>query len=199
MGVGAVAAATAMALRLNGISHWVMWEMAALFEQSAPCRTASTRWRARPRVVDAPDAQAAARHPRRHPLRARELRLRRSNARRVIDDLDLHIRPGEKIGLVGRSGAGKCTIVNLLLRFYDVAGRPRADRRPGHRAGDAGQPARADRHGDAGHFAAASLGAATTSSTGGPTPRDADMVAAANRAEAHEFIAGLTDPKGRKG
>jgi ATP-binding cassette subfamily B multidrug efflux pump len=38
----------------------------------------------------------------------------------VIDDLSLHIRPGEKIGLVGRSGAGKSTVVNLLLRFYDV-------------------------------------------------------------------------------
>ena len=38
----------------------------------------------------------------------------------MIDDLSLHIRPGEKIGLVGRSGAGKSTIVNLLLRFYDA-------------------------------------------------------------------------------
>src|SRR5690606_34709823 len=32
IGAGAVAAATAMAFRLNGISHWVMWEMATLFE-----------------------------------------------------------------------------------------------------------------------------------------------------------------------
>ena len=42
----------------------------------------------------------------------------------MIDDLTLHIRPGEKIGLVGRSGAGKSTIVNLLLRFYDVERGP---------------------------------------------------------------------------
>ena len=35
-------------------------------------------------------------------------------AERVIDDFSLTIRPGEKIGLVGRSGAGKSTIVNLL-------------------------------------------------------------------------------------
>jgi ATP-binding cassette subfamily B multidrug efflux pump len=51
----------------------------------------------------------------------------------VIDDCRLHIRPGEKIGLVGRSGAGKSTLVNLLLRFYDVEQRPHPDRRPGHR------------------------------------------------------------------
>ena len=38
----------------------------------------------------------------------------------VINNLDLHIRPGEKVGIVGRSGAGKSTLVNLLLRFHDV-------------------------------------------------------------------------------
>ncbi|MCB2098863.1 MAG: ATP-binding cassette domain-containing protein, partial [Parvularculaceae bacterium] len=38
----------------------------------------------------------------------------------VIDDFTLAIAPGEKVGLVGRSGAGKTTLMNLLLRFYDV-------------------------------------------------------------------------------
>src|SRR3546814_17732376 len=38
----------------------------------------------------------------------------------VIEHLDLHVRPGEKIGMVGRSGAGKSTLANLLLRFHDV-------------------------------------------------------------------------------
>ncbi|MDR2668363.1 MAG: ATP-binding cassette domain-containing protein, partial [Desulfovibrio sp.] len=42
------------------------------------------------------------------------------HARPVIDDFFLHIRSGEKIGLVGRSGAGKSTLVSLLLRFHDV-------------------------------------------------------------------------------
>ena len=51
----------------------------------------------------------------------------------MIEDLDLHIKPGEKVGLVGRSGAGKSTIVNLLLRFYDREGGRIADRRRGHR------------------------------------------------------------------
>src|SRR6185503_18221948 len=42
----------------------------------------------------------------------------------VLDNFSLTVRPGEKIGLVGRSGAGKSTVVNLLLRFFDLeAGR----------------------------------------------------------------------------
>ena len=121
IGVGAVAAATAMALRLNGISHWVMWEMASLFEQIGTVQDGLNTLARSPTVVDAPNA--------------RELQVTRGEIRfdnvsfaygqansdaRVIKDLNLSIRAGEKIGLVGRSGAGKSTIVNLLLRFYEI-------------------------------------------------------------------------------
>ena len=40
----------------------------------------------------------------------------------VLKDVDLHVRPGETIALVGMSGGGKSTIVSLLPRFYDVTG-----------------------------------------------------------------------------
>ena len=38
----------------------------------------------------------------------------------VIHNLDLHVRPGERLAIVGPTGAGKTTIMSLLLRFYDV-------------------------------------------------------------------------------
>jgi len=44
----------------------------------------------------------------------------RYGSRRVIEGMNLDIRPGEMIGLVGHSGSGKSTLVNLICRFYDV-------------------------------------------------------------------------------
>ena len=82
--------------------------------------------------------QAARRAGRQDRIRERALRLRRVEDVGVLDDFSLTVRPGEKIGLVGRSGAGKSTVVNLLLRFFDLEGGPHPDRRPGHLAGDAG-------------------------------------------------------------
>jgi ATP-binding cassette subfamily B protein len=38
----------------------------------------------------------------------------------VLRDVSFEVRPGERVGIVGATGAGKSTIINLLLRFYDV-------------------------------------------------------------------------------
>jgi ATP-binding cassette, subfamily B, multidrug efflux pump len=200
VGVGAVAAATAMGLRLNGISHWVMWEMASLFEQIGTVQDGINTLARSPTVVDRPDAQ---------PLRVTRGDIRfeavsfaygaASNPPRpVIDDLNLHIRPGEKIGLVGRSGAGKSTIVNLLLRFYDIPqGRVLID----------GQDIALGTQ----DSLRAQIGMVTQDTSllhrsvsdniryGRPEATDAEMVAAAKRAEAHEFIVGLSDAMGRTG
>jgi ATP-binding cassette subfamily B multidrug efflux pump len=196
LGVGAVAAATAMALRLNGIAHWVMWEFASLFEHIGTVQDGMTTL-ARPQaVVDAPGAP---------PLRVSrgEIRFEHASfayggAKKVIDGLDLTIRPGEKIGLVGRSGAGKSTIVNLLLRFYDVEqGRVLID---GQNIAQVTQDS-----------LRAQVGMVTQDTSllhrsvrdnilyGRPEASDAEMIAAAERAEATDFIQSLTDPKGRSG
>ncbi|MFT3664857.1 ABC transporter ATP-binding protein [Piscinibacter sp.] len=203
VGAGAVAAATAMALRLNGISHWIMWELASLFEHVGTVQDGINTLARPHRVVDRLGAQplAVTRGEIRFEAvdfdygRARDAQ---SAAPRVIETLSLVIRPGEKIGLVGRSGAGKSTIVNLLLRFHDIeAGRILID----------GQ----DIAGVTQDSLRAQVGMVTQDTSllhrsvrdnilyGRPDADDAQMIAAARRAEAHEFVQGLTDPKGRQG
>src|ERR1700730_17319680 len=200
VGVGAVAAATAMALRLNGISHWVMWEMASLFEQIGTVQDGINTLARAPTVLDRAGAQ---------PLRVTRGDIRfeqvsfdygavSNPAGPVIDNFDLHIRPGEQIGLVGRSRAGKSTIVNLLLRFYDIPqGRVLID---GQDIALATQDS-----------LRAQIGMVTQDTSllhrsvrdnilyGRPDASDAEMIAAAKRAEAHDFIVKLADPKQRTG
>ncbi|MEF9942652.1 MAG: ABC transporter ATP-binding protein, partial [Burkholderiaceae bacterium] len=196
LSVGAVAATTAMALRLNGISHWVMWEMASLFEQVGTVQDGINTLSRSHAVIDAPGAR---------PLAVSQGEIRfdnvsfsygRQDQQPVIEHLNLTIRPGEKIGLVGRSGAGKSTIVNLLLRFHDIEhGRILIDGQ------DIAQVTQESLR--------AQIGMVTQDTSllhrsvrenilyGRPDASDADMLAAARRAEADAFIQTLTDPKGR--
>ncbi len=196
LGVGAVAAATAMALRLNGISHWVMWEMASLFEHIGTVQDGMNTLSRPQLVTDRAEAT---------PIKVTQGDIRFDNVgfayggkTPVLDGLSLHIRPGEKIGLVGRSGAGKSTIVNLLLRFYDVeSGRVLID----------GQDVAAVMQ----DSLRAQVGMVTQDTSllhrsvrdnilyGRPEASDAEMVSAAQRAEAHDFIVSLADPTGRTG
>jgi ATP-binding cassette subfamily B multidrug efflux pump len=196
VGVGAVAAASAMALRLNGIAHWIMWEVASLFEHVGTVEDGMRTLSRAHAVVDTPDAKPL--RVTRGEIRFEHVTFAYGGKRAVVDDLCLHIRPGEKIGLVGRSGAGKSTIVNLLLRFYDVEqGAILID----------GQ--------DISHVTQDSLraqiGMVTQDTSllhrsvrdnivyGRPGAGDDTMIAAAQRAEAHDFIQNLSDVKGRRG
>ena len=117
-GVGAVAAVTAMAMRLNGISHWVMWEMTSLFEQVGTVTDGMNMLSKMRTVVDAP--QATALQVKKGEIRFEQVAFSYNQEKHVVKDFNLHIKAGEKIGLVGKSGAGKSTLVNLLLRFYDI-------------------------------------------------------------------------------
>jgi ATP-binding cassette, subfamily B, multidrug efflux pump len=195
VGVGAVAAATAMAFRLNGISHWVMWEMASLFEHIGTVQDGMATLSRTRAVLDKPDAVAL--HVPKGEVKFDNVSFAYGGARKVIDGLSLTIRPGEKIGLVGRSGAGKSTVVNLLLRLYDLeSGRILID----------GQ----DISGVTQESLRRQVGMVTQDTSllhrsvrdnlvyGRPDATDAQMLRAAERAEAHDFINGLTDPKGRK-
>jgi len=194
VGVGAVAAASAMAFRLNGISHWVMWEMASLFEHIGTVQDGMATLSRTRSVVDRPNASTLA--VSRGEVRFENVVFAYGGKKPVIDNLNLVIRPGEKIGLVGRSGAGKSTVVNLLLRLYDLEqGRILID----------GQ----DIAGVTQESLRRAVGMVTQDTSllhrsvrdninyGRPGASDAEMQRAAERAEAHDFIQGLTDAKNR--
>ena len=195
-GVGGLAAATSMALRLNGISHWVMWEMARLFENLGTVQDGMNTLSRHNAVTDQPGARAL--KVSQGEVRFDHVNFSYGEERRVIDDFCLHIRPGEKIGLVGRSGSGKTTLVNLLLRFYDIeSGRILIDCQ---NIAEVSQES-----------LRAQIGMVTQDTSllhrsvrenilyGSPGASDAAMIAAATRAEADGFIATLTDPKGSGG
>ncbi|NIF26919.1 ABC transporter ATP-binding protein [Pantoea sp. Tr-811] len=118
VGTGAVAAITAMALRINGMSHWIMWQMTSLFENIGTVQDGMATLTQGPKVQDAADAGVLKTHG--GAVTFDNVSFNYNGERQVLDGLSLHIRAGEKVGLVGRSGAGKSTLINLLLRFYDV-------------------------------------------------------------------------------
>ncbi len=199
--VGGVAAATAMALRMNGISHWVMWEMTSLYEQVGTVQDGMNTLTMHNNISDAIEAK---------PLQVVHGEVMfsevdfgynfalQASKKIVLQNLTLRIKAGEKVGLVGRSGAGKSTIVNLLLRFYDVEnGQILIDNQDVKTVTQ--------------NSLRANIGMVTQDTSllhrsvrdnilyGRPTATEDEMIAAAKRAEAHAFILGLSDAKGRTG
>jgi ATP-binding cassette subfamily B multidrug efflux pump len=196
VGLGAVAAATAMALRLNGISHWIMWELASLFENIGTVQDGINTVTRAVAVVDSPHAVPL--RVTRGEIRFEHVRFHYGAAKRVIENLSLTINPGEKIGLVGRSGAGKSTLVNLLLRFYAVeSGRILID---GQDIALITQESLREQ-----------IGMVTQDTSllhrtvrdnilyGRPQASEAEVRAAARRARADEFIDSLSDARGSSG
>ena len=196
IGAGAVAAVTAMALRVNGMSQWIMWEMTSLFENIGTVQDGISTLTRPAQVQDAPGApELKVEHGK---VEFDRIAFNYNGERQVFDGLSLTVRPGEKVGLVGRSGAGKSTLISLLLRFHDVNG--------GHIRID-GQ--------DIAHVTQDSLRAAigmVTQDTsllhrsihdnivyGRPDASDAEIQTAAISAQAHDFIQLLSDPQGNSG
>ncbi|MBT4689821.1 MAG: ABC transporter ATP-binding protein, partial [Rhodospirillaceae bacterium] len=123
VGAGAIALATGLVLRLQGMSQWIMWEVSNVFENIGVVMDGVESIARERAIEDAPDARALvvdAGGIRYDHINFNYGKSREDVDQGVIGGLDLDIRPGEKVGIVGRSGAGKSTLVSLLLRFYDL-------------------------------------------------------------------------------
>lgn len=200
IGPGAIAIVMSLAIRMTGMSHWIMWEVNTLFENMGTVQDGINTISKPQRVTDAPDAKEL-----QVPHGAIQFNRvcfsyhsDQQSQRRIFDDLDLTIAAGEKVGIVGRSGAGKSTFVNLLLRFYDV--------QQGSIAID-GQDIRSVTQ----DSLRANIAMVTQDTSllhrsirdnilfGRPDASDAQLIQAAKQAQAHEFILSLRDIKGRTG
>ena len=198
--IGALAAALPLAMRFGAMSHWIMWEMSALFENIGTVKDGAGSIALPQMVVDRPDARPLQPGP--GAVRFEDVRFGYGGAEAaggpVIDGLTLDIAPGERIGLVGRSGAGKSTLVNLLLRFHDVdGGRILVDGQ------DIAQVTQDSLR--------AAVGVVTQDTSllhrsvrdniayGRPDAGPEEIARAAEMAEAGDFIPGLSDAYGRRG
>jgi len=197
-GAGVVATALPLAWQVANVSGWVSWEVTGIFENIGVVQEGMQTIAVPHSGVDRPAARALE-------VSRGEVRFAgvtfgygRRDAPPVLDDLTVDIKPGERVGLVGRSGAGKTTMVNLLLRFHDVErGRILID----------GQ----DIAGVTQESLRAAIGMVTQDTSllhrsisaniryGRPQATQAEIEAAARKAQAHEFIAGLRDWRGNTG
>ena len=196
MSVGEVAAASALTIRLNGMSGWIMWVTVRLFEHAGVIREGLRSIAVPQAVTDKPGAPALKLGAGR--IEFRDVVHHYGRGQGGLDGVSLSIEPGERVGLVGRSGAGKSSLVNLLLRFRDAeGGQILID---GQNVAEVTQDS-----------LRAAIGMVTQDSSllhrsvranilyGRPDATEAQMIAAAQRAEAHDFIQELRDPKGRTG
>jgi len=195
---GTVATALPLAWTIANVAGWVSWEVTGIFENIGVVQEGMETIAVPHAMSDRPQAREL--EVSRGEIRIEHLTFTygRDDGRKVLDDLNLVIRPGERVGVVGRSGAGKSTLVNLLLRFHDLEqGSLRID---GFDVREVTQES-----------LRAAIGMVTQDTSllhrsiaanigyGRPGATMDEIVAAAKKAQAHEFVLGLQDWKGRTG
>jgi ATP-binding cassette subfamily B multidrug efflux pump len=194
--VGSIALAVGLVIRLNSLSGMILRTITSLFESVGSVQNGMQTISRPNAITDKPGAPALA--VTNGEIRFDDVSFHYGRPGGLIDHLSLVIKPGERVGLVGRSGAGKSTLVNLLLRFYDLEqGRILID----------GQ----DIAGVTQESLRAKIGVVTQDTAllhrsirdniayGRPEASEAEIVDAARRAEAGDFIASLVDQRGRTG
>jgi ATP-binding cassette subfamily B multidrug efflux pump len=196
VGVGAVAVAVGLVLRMNGMAYWVTWELARLFEALGVVQDGMNMLSKAQSITDKADAESLDANGK--PVVFENIRFTYGGEGAVMEDLSLEIQPGEKVGLVGRSGAGKTTLTNILLRFYDVEGG--SVKIGDQNVADVKQDSLRE-----------NIGMVTQDTSllhrtireniaySKPHATDADIIDAAKKANAWEFIQTLVDNKGNIG
>ncbi|WP_136683145.1 ABC transporter ATP-binding protein [Falsirhodobacter xinxiangensis] len=194
--VGVVAAASALVMRLNNLTYWIMWATTQLFQSFGIIKEGMETIAQPIALVDADDAKPLALTHGQIDLKGVTHHYGRD--RGGLQDVTLTIRPGEKIGVVGRSGAGKSTLVKLLLRFYDVeGGRIEID---GQDIARVTQDSLRRNVGMVQQDSSLLHRSVRENITYGRPDATEDQIAtAAKRAEAHDFILTLQDKEGRTG
>jgi len=194
--IGLIAAASALVLRLNAMTGWIMWALTSFFQNLGVVSEGMETIAQPITLVDQPDANELR-------LTAGEIRIQGLShhyGRQTggLDQIDLTIPAGQKIGLVGRSGAGKSTLVKLLLRFYDaekgqilIDGQDIATVRQDSLRKVIGMVQQ--------DSALLHRSVRDNILYGDPSASEEQVIAAAKQAEAWEFIQDLEDPQGRKG
>jgi ATP-binding cassette subfamily B multidrug efflux pump len=198
VGAGIVATALPLAWQVANVSGWVSWEVTGIFENIGVVQEGMQSIAVPHSGVDRPGARPLELSRGEVVLDGVTFGYGRRDAPPVLDNLSVAIKPGERVGLVGRSGAGKSTLVNLLLRFHDLEqGRILIDGQ------DIAQVTQESLR--------AAIGMVTQDTSllhrsiaaniryGRPTASDAQVEAAARKAQAHEFIVGLRDWRGKTG
>ena len=193
---GAVAFSMALILRLNFLLGRLMTQLNSIMRNIGTIQNSADLISQPIGLVDRPDAEALSIG--KPGIRFENIRFHYGRESGVIEDLTLLVRPGEKVGIVGRSGAGKSTLVNLLLRFYDLeGGRILID---GHDISAVTQESLRAQIGMVSQDTALLHRSIRDNILfGKPGATEEEMVAAAVKAEAHDFILNLEDQRGRKG
>ncbi|MEZ9059955.1 ABC transporter ATP-binding protein [Vibrio pelagius] len=191
--IGAIAVGISIALRVQGMSKWIMWEVSSLFENIGTVVDGMNTISNDVEVKDVPNAKQL--EIKQGAIEFDNVQFNYSDEKSVFNNLDLNIKPGEKVGIVGRSGAGKSTLVNLLLRFFDVnSGTIRID----------GQDiSKVEQESLRQHIGMITQDTSLLHRSikenilyGDPDASMDDLIAAAKQAHAHEFIQELKDESG---
>jgi ATP-binding cassette subfamily B multidrug efflux pump len=193
---GDIALSTGLVIRIENMSGWIMWVVNGIFEDIGTVQDGMETVAKPHAVVDAADARAL--DIVRGEVQFQGVHFHYGKRGGVMAGLDLHVRPGEKIGLIGPSGAGKSTLVNVLLRLYDLeAGRILIDGQ------DIATVTQESLRGQ--------IGVVTQDTSllhrsirdnllyGRPEASEAEVIAAVRSARADAFIAELVDGEGRTG